>query len=255
LQAYAHQELPFEKLVEELQPDRSLSYAPIFQVMFALQNAPVAATQWASLKLEPVKLPSQTAKFDLSLDVIEEAEGLRVWLEYDTALFEAATMTQMQECFRLLLETVVQSPHLRLSELPSPVLNPTAARAALPRLRAAPSAQAEYAAPHTATEEIIAEIWAPALRCPLISRHDDFFELGGHSLLAAKVIARLREAFAVPLPLRLLFESSTIASLATAIDSLLAEHASTTEFETWLNELEALSEAEAEELAAAIKHA
>ncbi len=251
LQAYAHQELPFEKLVEELQPDRSLSYAPIFQVMFALQNAPVAATQWESLKLEPVKLPSQTAKFDLSLDVIEESDGLRAWWEYDTALFEAATVAQMQEYFRLLLETIVSYPHARLSELPSPAINPAAARAALPRLRAALPTHAEYVAPRTATEEIIAEIWAAALRRTSISRHDDFFELGGHSLLAAKVMARLRNAFALPLPLRLLFEASTIAALATAIDEKLAAQTSDEELEALLAELEALSEDEAEALVAA----
>jgi acyl carrier protein len=251
LQAYAHQKLPFEKLVEELQPDRSLSYAPIFQVMFALQNAPVAATQWGGLKLEPIKLPSQTAKFDLSLDVIEEAEGLRAWWEYDTELFEAATMAQMQEYFCLLLETIVQYPHARLSEFPCPKINPAAARAALPRLRAALPTPTQYAAPRTATEEIIAEIWAAALRRTQISRHDDFFELGGHSLLAAKVIARLRDAFAVPLPLRLLFEASTIAALATAIDQQLAAQTSNEELEALLAELEALSDDEAEALVAA----
>ena len=251
LGAYAHQELPFEKLVEELQPDRSLSYSPIFQVMFALQNAPLATTHWGSLKLEPVKLSSQTAKFDLSLDVIETPDGLHTWFEYDTALFETETMVRMQAYFRLLLETIVRSPHMHLSELPSPAMEPEQARKVLPSpLRVSFPAQPDYAAPRTTTEEIIAEIWATALRQKQVGIHDDFFALGGHSLLAAKVVARLRDAFAVHLPLRLLFESSTIAVLATAIDQMFATQTSDEEMDALLAELEALSEDEAAALIA-----
>ena len=252
LGAYAQQELPFEKLVEELQPDRSLSYAPIFQVMFALQNAPMVATHWANLQLEPIKLPTQTAKFDLSLDMMEAPDGLHAWFEYDTALFEAETMARMQIYFRLLLETIVQYPHARLSELPAPPINHEAARTALPlRPRVSFPAQSDYAAPRTATEEIIAEIWATALRQRQVGRHDDFFALGGHSLLAAKVMARLRDAFALQFPLRLMFESSTIAALAEAIDQMIAAPTSDEEMEALLAELEALSEEEAAALIAA----
>jgi non-ribosomal peptide synthetase component F len=212
--------------------------------------------EWAPLTLEPLKLPTQTAKFDLSLDIVEATDGLQTWFEYDMALFEAATITQMQEYFRLLLETVVQYPQVRVSEFPAPTINPAAARAALSNyLRASFPAQPAYVAARTATEAIIAEIWAAALRHHPIGMHDDFFALGGHSLLAAKVIARLRDAFALPLPLRLLFESSTIAALAAAIDELLVAQTSEAELEAWLGELEALSEAEAEALIAATKHA
>ncbi len=251
LNAYTYQELPFEKLVEELQPNRSLSYAPIFQVMFALQNEPTTSEQWAAFQLEPVKLPSQTAKFDLSLDVVEEADGLHTWWEFDTALFEAATIERMQSYFHLLLATIVRLPHTRLSELPSPAMDHEQARKSLPPAPVASPAQPDYAAPRTATEEIIAEIWAAALRQQQVGIHDDFFALGGHSLLAAKVIARLRDAFAVQLPLRLLFESSTIAALATAIDQMLATQTSDEELEALLAELEALSEDEASALIAA----
>ena len=118
LGAYAHQEMPFEKLVEALQPERSLSYSPIFQVMFALQNAPDIAAQWEDLRLTPVKLASTTAKFDLSLDVYEKPEGLEVWLEYDCDLFAAETVERMLEHWEILLEGIVENPVQKISQLP-----------------------------------------------------------------------------------------------------------------------------------------
>ncbi len=118
LGAYAHQEMPFEKLVEALQPERSLSYSPIFQVMFALQNAPGIEPNWNDLSLTPVKLASTTAKFDLSLDVYEKSEGLEVWLEYDRDLFAAETAERMLANWQILLEGIVENPAQKISLLP-----------------------------------------------------------------------------------------------------------------------------------------
>jgi amino acid adenylation domain-containing protein len=121
LGAYAHQDhqdLPFEKLVEELQPERNLRYSPLFQVMFILQNAPRSALQLPGLTLSPLEVYSGTAKFDLTLSLVEEPEGLRGTLEYDTALFDAATITRMAGHYRTILEGVVANPDLRITELP-----------------------------------------------------------------------------------------------------------------------------------------
>ena len=248
LGAYAHQELPFERLVEELQPVRSLSYSPVFQVMFALQNGPVAESDWAGLKLHPVRLPGRTAKFDLSLDVIEQADGLRVWFEYDTDLFAAETIAQMMAHYRLLLENIVRDSQLRLSEL-LPVLpeNRVWHRGpAMPddeqRVR-----ETTCVAPRTATEEMVAELYAGLLKRREISVNDDFFELGGHSLLAARVVFRLRELFGVNLSLRSIFEAPTVAGLAAVIDQMLAE-SEERELDALLAELESLSEDEAQRL-------
>ena len=86
LGAYAHQDLPFEKLVEELQPERSLSHSPLFQVMFVLQNAPSTSLTFEGLSASPVRIEAETAKFDLTLSMSEEAEGLKGALEYSTDL-------------------------------------------------------------------------------------------------------------------------------------------------------------------------
>ncbi len=118
LGAYAHQDVPFEKLVEELQPERSLSHAPLFQVMFILQNAPRSALDLSGLTLQSLEFDSGTAQFDVSLSVVEVAEGLQAKFEYNTDLFDAATITRMLKHFQVLLEGVVANPDQRLSELP-----------------------------------------------------------------------------------------------------------------------------------------
>ncbi|HEX2569426.1 MAG TPA: amino acid adenylation domain-containing protein, partial [Polyangia bacterium] len=118
LGAYAHQELPFEKLVEELEPERDLSRSPLFQVLFALQNMPIPALAPAGLTITPVELDAGIAKFDLSLYLQETAAGLRGVLEYNTDLFEAATIARMAGHFESLLRGIAADPDQPLAELP-----------------------------------------------------------------------------------------------------------------------------------------
>jgi amino acid adenylation domain-containing protein/non-ribosomal peptide synthase protein (TIGR01720 family) len=117
LGAYAHQDLPFEKLVEELQPERSLSRNPVFQVMFSLENAPLPPLQLPGLTLRMLSVPSGTTKFDLTLFIVEEADGSKAILEYSTDLFEAATIARMLEHFQIVLEQVAVHPEHRLASL------------------------------------------------------------------------------------------------------------------------------------------
>ncbi|MCU1267649.1 MAG: amino acid adenylation domain protein [Acidobacteria bacterium] len=118
LGAYAHQDLPFEKIVEGVQPPRSLSYPPIFQVMFALQNQPAATFSLPGLDITHLKREFDTAKFDLTLFVTEYEDELGCWLEYNTDLFEATTLGQLLIQFETLLEGIVADPNRRISELP-----------------------------------------------------------------------------------------------------------------------------------------
>jgi non-ribosomal peptide synthetase component F len=118
LGAYMHQDLPFERLVEELQPERSLSHSPLFQVMLVLQNVPREMLQLSGLTLTPVVVDSSTAKFELTLSLAEEPSGLVALWEYNTDLFEAATIGRMAEHWRTLLEGIVSNPDQRLTALP-----------------------------------------------------------------------------------------------------------------------------------------
>jgi amino acid adenylation domain-containing protein len=118
LQAYAHQDLPFEKLVEELQPERNLSHNPVFQVTFGLQTTPVAA---APSQPPPPSggLPSGsgTAKFDLTLVMVETADGFEGALEHNTDLFEEETARRMAAQLRVLVEAALAEPDLPVSRL------------------------------------------------------------------------------------------------------------------------------------------
>ncbi|MDQ3563928.1 MAG: amino acid adenylation domain-containing protein [Pseudomonadota bacterium] len=117
LSAYAHQDLPFEKLVEELKPERSLSYSPLFQVMFVLQNTTQAPLRLPGLKVERLDLGRETSKFDLSLYVIETSEGLKISFEYNRDLFDAATIVRMMSHFETLLKSIVENPGQKISRL------------------------------------------------------------------------------------------------------------------------------------------
>lgn len=120
LEAYAHQDVPFEKLVEELQPERSLSYSPLFQVLFMLQNAPRQALEPAgqTLTLNALTVDNGTSKFDLKLEIVGKADGLSCLCEYSTALFDASTIRQMMGHLEVLLASVVANPDERISRLP-----------------------------------------------------------------------------------------------------------------------------------------
>jgi len=116
--AYVHQDIPFERLVEELQPQRDLSRSPLFQVLFILQNAPFEIIKLSDLVLVPVETDSETAKFDLTLSFSRTREGLEGCLEYNTDLFDASTAERMLGHFRTLLESVVSTPDEHISSLP-----------------------------------------------------------------------------------------------------------------------------------------
>jgi aspartate racemase len=129
LGAYAHQDLPFDKLVDELQPERATNRNPLFQVVFALQNAPVDELDLAGVKLcspgtagrsdifDSLALLAAT-RFDLELHLWDQADGVCGGFLYSTDLFDQSTIRRMSEHFRVLLEGIVRDPSQRLRELP-----------------------------------------------------------------------------------------------------------------------------------------
>ena len=117
LGAYAHQDVPFEKLVEELQPQRDLSRNPLFQVLFVLQNVPMEELQLTNLKLSPVEVNNKRAPFDLLLDMMEYDGCLGGAVRYNTDLFARGSVERMVHHFENLLESIVEDPERRLSEL------------------------------------------------------------------------------------------------------------------------------------------
>ncbi|MGB7293372.1 MAG: amino acid adenylation domain-containing protein [Thermodesulfobacteriota bacterium] len=118
LEAYAHQDLPFEKLVEELNPQRDMSHSPLFQVMFVLQNVPIRDIQLEDIILSPIEMERETAKFDLTTFMVETDRGLTGSIEYNKDLFNDTTIALMIDHFRILLEGIVGNPDQGITDLP-----------------------------------------------------------------------------------------------------------------------------------------
>jgi amino acid adenylation domain-containing protein len=118
LGAYTHQDVPFEMLVEKLQPERNLSHTPLFQVMFVMDNASQQSLELPDLVLSPVSVDVGKATFDLTLSMMEGDEGLGGYIEYNTDLFEAETIRRMVGHLQTLLEGIVAAPDCSVARLP-----------------------------------------------------------------------------------------------------------------------------------------
>jgi len=118
LEAYSNQDIPFEKLVEELNPQRSLSAAPLFQVMFQLQNAPMPPARISGLAITPIQIDTGFSQVDLSLTLWEEQDIMKGTFEYNTDLFTAASIRRMVGHFQVLLQGILAGPAQDISHLP-----------------------------------------------------------------------------------------------------------------------------------------
>ncbi|WP_426454640.1 amino acid adenylation domain-containing protein [Paenibacillus sp. S-38] len=116
--AYVHQDIPFELLVDELAVPRSLSHTPLFQVMFTLQNTPSVPLQLPGLSAEPLEVDTGTSKFDLTLEMAEEADGWQGTLEFNLDLFDESTIRRMASHFGCLLSGIADHPDTALNALP-----------------------------------------------------------------------------------------------------------------------------------------
>jgi amino acid adenylation domain-containing protein len=118
LGAYEHEELPFERLVDELAPERSLSRNPLFQVAFSMQKSAATSLSLPGVVASPLAIDRGTSKFDLTLHLIEGGGGTRATIEYNTDLFDAATIERMLGHYHMLLQGIIANPNRRISEFP-----------------------------------------------------------------------------------------------------------------------------------------
>jgi amino acid adenylation domain-containing protein len=118
LEAHAHEELPLERIVEAVQPQRSLSYSPLFQVLFQLRNFPEIVTRLEGLRVEPVRFDSGTSQFDLGLEATETSTGLELALTFNTALFDRSTAERLLAHYRILLEAIAEDVEVEVAKLP-----------------------------------------------------------------------------------------------------------------------------------------
>ncbi len=118
LEAFAHQSVPFAKVVEALQPERDLAVTPLFQAMFALQNAPLETLALPGMTLEPLEIAGDSAKFELVVVLAEREGRLNGFVEYATDLFDGPTIERLLDRYRLLLEAMAAAPEDRLLDPP-----------------------------------------------------------------------------------------------------------------------------------------
>ena len=117
MEAYLHQDVPFDRVVEAVNPPRERNRTPLFQVKFVLQNAPHPKLEMENLCLTELELGSGAAKFDLLINVLQQDKGLRMLWEYSSEIFRESTVSRMAECYSALLEGIMLNPELRLREM------------------------------------------------------------------------------------------------------------------------------------------
>jgi thioesterase domain-containing protein len=229
LAAFANADVPFERLVEVLQPERNLSFNPIFQVMFSAIKAAVQTHAFGNLVAYPYVVSGGTSMFDLSAALIENTDGQ--WclqLEYNTDLFTPERMAKMLDDYTLLIRTVVENPAVCVCELPFGVVEqPTP----LSSLQISEDTHSQHqvadSAPDTVTagtfaeradiktnRELLTGIWKEVLAISQIGIHDNFFDMGGHSLLAARLVREIGRAMGQSIRVSAIFKCPTIDSFA-----------------------------------------
>jgi non-ribosomal peptide synthetase component F len=224
LEAQARQDLPFDKLVEAVRPARDPSRNPLFQVMFVLQNAPLRSLVLPDLCVAPMRLCAPTARFDLTLAMMEQETGLAGEWEYNADLFDAETAAGLLSEYLMLLKAIAANPELRLSELPGA----SEAERSLFERRGADAlasptrmqfGEGGYVAPRTQTEKMLVDIYMQLLDIDSVGVHESFFDLGGHSLLACALAYRIREIRSCNLSPMTIFQAPSVAQLARILES------------------------------------
>ncbi|MGB0014661.1 MAG: condensation domain-containing protein [Candidatus Sulfotelmatobacter sp.] len=227
LGAFSNVDVPFEKIVEELQPERNLGYNPLFQVMFATLKSAVRSHKFGDLTAFPYVVSGETSIFDLSMTIIEDVD--RNWwaqVEYNTNLFSRERISRMLSDYTSILASVVSDPDSHILSLPLPSLpgraedlNLTDGKGREKQQKVTPSASIprgseRHSKPLDRDQELLVEIWKDVLGLPNVGIGDSFFDVGGHSLLAVRLVAQIQEMTGSRIPVSAIFRAPTIEAFA-----------------------------------------
>jgi non-ribosomal peptide synthetase component F len=211
LDAYANQEIPFERIVDALEVTRDLAVPPLVQASFSFGSIPEPVAL-RGLEVSEIEPPRDSVTLDLMLRLEQHRGGLCGLLAYDAALFAPLGPERFAEEYLGMLREFADEPGAAIG----PLLSGGGARAwgGLPDIEA--DAPAYVPACNTVQEQLVA-IWERELRTRPVGVHDDFFELGGHSLLAVRVMHAIGEYLGRPCAVALLFRHPTVAALSAAL--------------------------------------
>jgi thioesterase domain-containing protein/NRPS condensation-like uncharacterized protein len=230
LAGLANSDVPFEKVVETLQPERDLSYNPLFQVMFSVIKSAIRTHRFGDIVAYPYVVYPRTSIFDLSASLIEDSDQ-KWWLEFDfnTDLFLPERIVRMKDDYIALLSAIAAGPETHIDALPIPNLprqetvvatQPELVNLAEKVKRKVSSAGVSTQLPGAAIssnpieEALLAEIWKDVLGISKVGLHDNFFDIGGHSLLAASLVRRIHDRTGRKIPVSAIFRAPTIETLA-----------------------------------------
>jgi len=233
LGAFANGDVPFDKIVETLQPQRDLRYNPIFQVMFSVIKSAIRSHTFGNISAYPYVVYPSTSIFDLSAAFVEDSDG-NWWLQFDfnTDLFREERIAAMCEDYIGLLRGIASDPEARIDTLPVVSLPQSTVTAQPPSKMTNRAEEKKLNASSWASfgrnrrqspgiyeleEALLVDIWKDVLGVPKIGRHDNFFDLGGHSLLAARLVREVQNATGRKIPVSAIFKAPTVATLARLI--------------------------------------
>ncbi|MGM9511618.1 amino acid adenylation domain-containing protein [Larkinella sp. GY13] len=227
LEAYDHQDLPFEQVVEALKLPRTLAYAPLVQVLFDYQEDYTKDWKLDELAIDMLFLEQKVAKFDLHVSFRETKAARLVTFNYRTDLFSESAIVAMAGGFIRVLKAIVAEPDQRLGILlgqgPEQRL-PSAVDLPVPDNVAPHPDSLSHSQPLDGPmATLLQSIWSWLLEIPVIDLDDDFFDIGGHSLLAFQMIAELQRKTGLLIPVGSVFANPTIRKLATHLASVRAD--------------------------------
>ncbi|MGW6611885.1 amino acid adenylation domain-containing protein [Streptomyces erythrochromogenes] len=211
LAAYAHQDVPFERVVLGVNPERSLARHPLFQVLLQVQNEPPALPRLTGLTARPHPVEWAVSKFDLGVDLGEQRAadgtplGLTGELTYAAELFDRTSAERLASDLALVLRGLAAAPERAVGSVDGPAPRTAAA---------APAAPEPAADPGGSTEDRVRALYAEVLDRDEVGPDDNFFALGGHSLLVTRLISRIRAELGRELKIRQLFQHPTPARTA-----------------------------------------
>lgn len=226
LEAYAHQDLPFDRLVEVLNPPRVPGRHPLVQIMLTLQNTADAEFALRGLAVSQEKVEEAAAQFDIefTLEELQESDGrpagIQGYVTYAADLFDADTAEHINSRFVALVEAFASDPRQTCEDIdipPMPQKQPPAGAAALEPRTA--EQDPSGTAPRNEREAALCDVFAELLGIDQVGIHESFFALGGHSLLATRLMSRIRTVFGVELNMGKVFEAPSVAELCAHIDT------------------------------------
>ncbi|MDT0343923.1 non-ribosomal peptide synthetase [Streptomyces litchfieldiae] len=192
LEAVDNQEVPFDLVVRELAPERALDHDPVFQVLFTLNEKPGARHTSGGVRFEPIELPTETSKFQLTLAIIDQGETVDAEFEYRADLFSEQRIGQFADEFCRIVESAAADPDQPVTTLARPGDPEGDEQPARPGSEW--EDPAPYSAPTNPTEATLAGIFAKVLGLEQVGIDDNYFEMGGDSIRSVQILAQVRAA-------------------------------------------------------------